>query len=220
MQVKEERKRIKAEIKEGFRDQLKKSFEPIPELADELNEEEFETEEVSVTITELSTSELAKNYNWIGQNRPKYSDDEDDEEEKRKAAQDEEDLADVEEVPGMGLTRKKAPKSKVVVEKTAAEAIVEEEGGGSKWQLPDTKKPIKSKRELGVIVQKDAMRTLKNSKAFQQKQRLDQLKDRKKARKDKAKRIILQTKAAKKNGGHVNERKIKRRMKLKRKGKK
>lgn len=219
--MKEERKRIKAEIKEGFRDQLKKSFEPIPELADELNEEEFETEEVSVTITELSTSELAKNYNWIGQNRPKYSDDEDDEEEKRKAAQAEEDLlADAEEVPGMGLTPKKVPKPKGVAEKTAAEAIVEAEGGESKWQLPETKKPIKSKRELGVIVQKDALKTLKNSKAFQQKQRLDQLKDRKKARKDKAKRIILQTKAAKKNGGHVNERKIKRRMKLKRKGKK
>lgn len=171
-----------------------------------------------MTITELSTSDLAKNYNWIGQNRPKYSDDEDDEDEKRKAEQDDEDQADVEEVPGMGLTRKKAPKPKVVVEKTG-DVAAEDEGGDSKWKVPETKNPIKSKRELGVIVQKDALKTLKNSKAFQQKQRLDQLKDRKKARKDKAKRIILQNKAAKKNGGHVNERKIKRRMKLKRKGK-
>lgn len=178
---------------------------------------------MSVTITELSTSELAKNYNWIGQNRPKYSDDEEEEEKKKKAAlvAEEEAAAAVEEVPGMGLlVSKKKPAKKTVAETEGGGAEGETaDKDGNKWQLPETKKPIKSKRELGVIVQKDALRTLKNSKAFQQKQKLDMLRDRKKARKDRAKRIIVQTKQAKRNGGHVNERKIKRRMKLKRKGK-
>lgn len=174
---------------------------------------------MSVTITELSTSDLAKNYNWIGQNRPKYSDDEDDDAKKNAAAASDDDVEDAaEEVPGMGLTVKKVPKPRVIAPAVDGGAAEPAEKDG-KWTLPETKKPIKSKRELGVIVQKDALRSLKNSKAFQQKQRLDMLRDRKMARKDKAKRIILQTKAAKKNGGHVNERRIKRRMKLKRKGK-
>lgn len=62
-----------------MRDKLKLSFAPIPELANELNEEEYETEDVSVKIVEISTSELAKSNNWIGENRPRYSDDDDEE---------------------------------------------------------------------------------------------------------------------------------------------
>lgn len=193
---------------------MKKSFEPIPELADELNEEEFETEEVQVTITELSTSELAKNNNWIGQNRPKYSDDEEDE-----AVEESESEEEAEEVPGMGLSvvPKKAPKKQT---KKTEENDVGTEEADVKSEWPLSKKNIKSKRELGVVVSKDALQTLKNSKAFQQKQRLDMLKDRKKARRLKENRIKLQEKKARRNNGHVNERKIKRRMKLKRKGKK
>lgn len=120
----------------------------------------------------------------------------------------------------MGLFVRAPAKLKSDAVAAAEPAAADENGDANgKWKLPDTKKPIKSKRELSVIVQKDALRTLKNSKAFQQKQRLDQLRDRKKARKEKAKRILVQTKQAKKNGGYVNERKIKRRAKLRRKGK-
>lgn len=192
---------------------MKKSFEPIPELADELNEEEFETEEVQVTITELSTSELAKSNNWIGQNRPKYSDDEEEAVEEESESEEE-----AEEVPGMGLSvvPKKAPKNPKKVEND----VDDTEATDAKAEWPLSKKNIKSKRELGVVVSKDALQTLKNSKAFQQKQRLDMLKDRKKARRLKENRIKLQEKKARRNNGHVNERKIKRRMKLKRKGKK
>lgn len=192
---------------------MKKSFEPIPELADELNEEEFETEEVQVTITELSTSELAKSNNWIGQNRPKYSDDEEEAVEESEAEE------EAEEVPGMGLyvVPKKTPKKTT---KKTEENNEEETEDAKKSEWPLSKKNIKSKRELGVVASKDALQTLKNSKAFQQKQRLDMLKDRKKARRLKENRIKLQEKKARRNNGHVNERKIKRRMKLKRKGKK
>lgn len=204
------------QLKEGFRDQLKKSFEPIPELADELNEEEFETEDVSVTITELSTSDLAKTNHWIGQNRPKYSDDEEEDAEATDSEPEPE-----EAVPGMGLyvaapkkTIKK-PSKKIVAD---GEEEVAEDATKPEWPL--SKKNIKSKRELGVVVAKDALQTLKNSKAFQQKQRLDMLQDRKKARRLKTNRIKVQEQKARRNKGHVNERKIKRRMKLKRKGKK
>ncbi|XP_055321178.1 nucleolar protein 12, partial [Sitodiplosis mosellana] len=70
-QVKEERKRIKQEIRDGFQDQFKKSFEPI-ELEGKLKEEEYDTENVTVQIVELSTDEIAKSNNWIGANRPVY----------------------------------------------------------------------------------------------------------------------------------------------------
>lgn len=196
---------------------MKKSFEPIPELIDELNEEEFETEEVQVTITELSTSELAKSNNWIGQNRPKYSDDEEE------AVDESESDEEPEEVPGMGLLSavpKKAPKKAAKPSEANEEDEAAAEASEGKPEWPLSKKNIKSKRELGVVVSKDALQTLKNSKAFQQKQRLDMLKDRKKARRLKENRIKLQEKKARRNNGHVNERKIKRRMKLKRKGKK
>ncbi|KAJ6634983.1 Ubiquitin-like modifier-activating enzyme ATG7 [Pseudolycoriella hygida] len=46
LQVKEERKRLKQEAREDIKSKFKLSFAPIPELADELNEEEFETEDV------------------------------------------------------------------------------------------------------------------------------------------------------------------------------
>lgn len=197
-------------MKVGFRDQLKKSFEPIPELEEQANEEEFETEEVSVKIVELSTTELAKSNNWIGQNRPKYSDDEQDE----NSGNDEPALP-IEEVPGMGLVVK--PTGKQRKPKPTEDESTESKPNATADILKS--KNIKSKRDLGKVVQKDALRTLKNSKAFQMKQKLDKLADRKKARKEREKRIKVQNKEAKKHGGRVNQRKIKKKMKLRQKGK-
>lgn len=201
---------------------MKKSFEPIPELEEAAaNEEEFETEEVTVKIVELSTIELAKANNWIGPNRLRCSDDEKDE-----SDQSADDAAEpAEAVPGMGLlsdaTKKKQPK------KTSNKNGTGDGGGGgvsagaaSKAKEILQSKKIKSKRDLGIVVAKDAMRTLKNSKAFQMKEKLMKLKDRKKARMEREKRIKIQTKEAKKHGGRINQRKIKKRMKLRQKGKK
>lgn len=197
-------------MKVGFRDQLKKSFEPIPELEEQANEEEFETEEVSVKIVELSTTELAKSNNWIGQNRPKYSDDEQD-----ASSGNDEPMEPVEEIPGMGLVVK-------AIGKQRKPKLADSECTESKPNIAADilkNKIIKSKRDLGKVVQKDALRTLKNSKAFQQKQKLDKLADRKKARQERGRRIKVQNKEAKKHGGRVNQRKIKKKMKLRQKGK-
>lgn len=214
IQVKEERKRIKQEVKEGFRDQLKKSYEPIPELEEE--PEEFETEEVSVKIVELSTSELAKSNNWIGPNRLKCSDDENEVSDGNRSDDEPE-----EAVPGMGLveTKEKARKAVGIKKDEAIAPIVNAAAAAKAKEILQSKK-IKSKRDLGKVVQKDAMRTLKNSKAFQMKEKLNKLKDRKKARMEREKRIKIQTKEAKKHGGRVNQRKIKKKMKLRQKGKK
>lgn len=204
---------------------MKKSFEPIPELEEAAaNEEEFETEEVTVKIVELSTIELAKANNWIGPNRLRCSDDEKDDSDADQSADDAAEPAEA--VPGMGLlsdaTKKKQPKKTSNKNGTG-----DGDGGGgvsagaaSKAKEILQSKKIKSKRDLGIVVAKDAMRTLKNSKAFQMKEKLMKLKDRKKARMEREKRIKIQTKEAKKHGGRINQRKIKKRMKLRQKGKK
>lgn len=76
-------------------------------------------------------------------------------------------------------------------------------------------KLFKSKKDLTRTVQKDALRTLKNSKAFQIKRKLDQLKDRKKARLEREKRKKIHNKEAKKSGGKINPRKLKKKLKSK-----
>lgn len=151
---------------------------------------------------------MAKSNNWIGLNRPIYSDDEKHDESETEAVPN-----SAEEIPGMGLTSKKELSTK----KSAKTNIQKDVKGKDKIEEDPAKlgNIIKPKKE----VSKDALRTLKNSKAFQIKQKLDQLKDRKKARIEREKRIKVQTKEAKKNGGRVNQRKIKKKMKLRRKGK-
>jgi len=164
VQVKEERKRLKLEAREDLKSKFKRSFAPIPELADEFNEEEYETEDVSVKIVEISTSELAKSNNWIGENRPKYSDDEEID-----------DTPPIIEqsigVPGMDLVPASKPKTKNInkedVDKNTPDEL-------------DDHKYFKSKRDLTKSVQMNTVKALKNSKAFQIKRKLDQLKDRKK----------------------------------------
>lgn len=187
------------QAREDLKSKFKLSFAPIPELADEFNEEEFETEDVKVKIVELSTSELAKSNNWIGENRPKYSDDE--------AVEEDDDASTGEPydgVPGMDLTfpAKPAKKSKAKEQ----QFVVED----------DDEKPAtidhglyKSKRNLTGTVHNKAVKALKSSKAFQMKRKLDQLKDRKKSRLEREKRKKIHSKEARKHNGKVNARKMK-----------
>lgn len=176
---------------------MKKSFAPIPGLEDELNEEEYETEEVSVKIVELSTADLAANQNWIGQNRPQYDTDpqSNDQDDKPLATS-----ATADEIPGMGLTVKPQ-----VVKATDSDSAKENKNAKS---IAD--KDFKSKRDLLRTIQKGEMRTLKSSKAFKTKQKLDRVKDRKKGKIEREKRMKMQNKEAKKKGGRVNAKKIKR----------
>lgn len=184
---------------------MKKSFAPIPGLEHELNEEEYETEQVSVKIVELSTTDLANSHNWIGQNRPRYSDDDDepqDEMEKKPKLQ-------PNDIPGMGLTPLKPVLSKENKSSTKAAASAAKQKTSKVLD-----KDFKSKKELMRTIHKGEISTLKStSKAFKTKQKLDRVKDRKKAKIERDKRIKSQNKEAKKKGGRVNLKKIKKRSK-------
>lgn len=173
----------------------------MPELADEFNEEEFETEDVKVKIVEISTSELAKSNNWIGENRPRYSDDDEDEKVDKSPTK----IETCDGVPGMALTfpvkAENKPKTKEKVER---------EGNTATEQ-----KLYKSKKDLSKTIQKNSEKVLKNSKAFQIKRKMDQLKDRKKARLEREKRKKIHNKEAKKNNGKLNSRKLKKKPKTK-----
>ncbi|EFA08646.1 nucleolar protein 12 [Tribolium castaneum] len=89
--LKEERKRLKSEAKESYK-KLVVSHRPIPEL-ETLLKEEYEDDDATVRIEELSTDVIAKESNWIGANQPICEDVEQEE-------------SEVSEVPGMELKKK------------------------------------------------------------------------------------------------------------------
>lgn len=159
-----------------------------------LKEEEYDTENVTVQIVELSTDEIAKSNNWIGANKPVYEGDQSSGEESGSEEEVEE-----EEIPGFTVTSTKPSKKSTA--KTNPQENDETEDTAEK---PKTKKKfrkipedIKSKRALGQYFAKRATNTLKHTKAFQLKNRLEQNKSRKKARVEKEKRTKLQNKREK-----------------------
>ena len=99
-QLKEERKRLKQDAKEAFR-KLVKSRQPIPDL-EHLLEDQYEDDDVTVKVVEISATSIAEQNNWIGPNTPKYEDDEVVEHVK---------LEEEEDIPGMSLKKvvKKEP---------------------------------------------------------------------------------------------------------------
>lgn len=176
----------------------------MPELPDELNEEEFETEDVKVKIVELSTSEMAKSNNWIGENRPKYSDDDDDDD-----ANDGVDPIIEDGIPGMNLTLPAKSSQKAKPKDTVTNGDIETTTSAIDHKL------FKSKKNLTGTVHNKSVKALKNSKAFQIKRKLDQLKDRKKSRLEREKRKKIHDKEARKHNGKVNSRKLKKKTKTK-----
>lgn len=167
----------------------------------ELKEEEYETEDVSVQIVELSTDDLAKENHWIGANRPVYTTDNTN----GKAKEESDEEADPEEaelVPGFGITTKTtAKKAKKKPEWKVSDIPIETENPDD----PEIKKKtdekgqndFKSKRAMGQFLAKKAQSTLKQSKAFQTKNKLERTKNKKKARFEREKRIKLQNKREK-----------------------
>uniref|UniRef100_A0A1Y1LYC9 Nucleolar protein 12 n=1 Tax=Photinus pyralis TaxID=7054 RepID=A0A1Y1LYC9_PHOPY len=96
-QLKEEKKRLKAEARESYK-KLVKSYAPIPEVED-LFAKEYDDSEVNVKITEISANELTKTNDWIGANQPTYESDQ--EEADSDAVDDDQEL-----LPGMELDLK------------------------------------------------------------------------------------------------------------------
>lgn len=162
-----------------------------------MKEEEYDTENVTVQIVELSTDEIAKSNNWIGANRPVYEGDQSSEEENESDDDQEE-----EQIPGFTVTSTKPKKSskKSTAKDTANNDELEaenEENKTKKKKFKPIPEEIKTKRALGQFFAKRATNTLKHSKAFQMKNRLEGNKNRKKARAEKDKKIKLQNKREK-----------------------
>lgn len=163
-----------------------------------LKEEEYDTENVTVQIVELSTDEIAKSNNWIGANRPVYEGEQSDDEESGSEEEEEE------QIPGFTVTSTKPSKKKKLTVETAensaengdAEGTVDENNKRKK-KFKKIPEEINTKRALGQYFAKRATNTLKHSKAFQMKNRLEGNKKRKKARAEKDKRIKLQNKREK-----------------------
>lgn len=155
-ELKEERKRIKAEAKESYK-KLVVSHRPIPEL-ENLISEEYENDDVTVKVVELAANDIAKKNHWIGANQPKYDTDK---EESSEESQNEE-----EEVPGMELKRKK----KCVEEKTE-------------------KVKFQSEKDVKKALKKQATKTVKKSKVFQMKNKLERQKQKKKSMQMKKQRM-------------------------------
>jgi len=97
-QLKEERKRLKHEARESFK-KLVVSQRPVPEV-ENLVSENYELENHSVSILELSASDLAEKNNWIGMNKVQC--------ENEKSEQSEgKEYEEKDELPGMELKTRK-----------------------------------------------------------------------------------------------------------------
>lgn len=139
------------QAKESYK-KLVKTITPIPEL-EELFNNEFETEEASVKIVELSSNDNVNRNHWIGPNRPCPI------EEKEESAVEE---SEEEELPGMGF--------KVTAENNDLE-------------LDNNSADIScmSKKEINKMIKKEATEKIQNSKAFQKKNKVERMKNKKKS---------------------------------------
>lgn len=159
--IKEERKRIKAELKAGMKT-MKKSYQPLQELTEEDKKQEYEDDEVEVKIVELSANDFAAKGNMIGANTGEES-----EEEEQDEPSENESEPDVNAIPGMDLVQKKKKKT-------------HEDSGKSKNEVE-----FKSKKDINKVMKKKTLRNLKKTSAFKQKEKFEQVANRKKARRDK-----------------------------------
>ncbi|XP_058062184.1 nucleolar protein 12 [Anopheles bellator] len=191
--LKEETRRIRAEAKENLR-KLYQSQKPIPELADqeekEEEEDEYDTENVTVKVVELSTSVLAKENHWIGENRaPKDDADGDEEQQNEQSDDDEGNRLGV--VPGMELEgeHKVRRKSKPFAERGDEEGEPSCSQKATEQEKPKQKKGpvlnlegIRSKKELNHKLKRYALKSMKKSQVFRQKNRIQKQKQLKESR--------------------------------------
>lgn len=170
LELKVERKRLKQEARESYK-KLVVSHRDIPEL-ENLFTEQYEDEDVTVKVTELSTSEIANRNNWIGENKPHYEVPVSEEESEDEAS------AEVENVPGMEIKQK--PK-KVKEEKVT--------------------KMFKTEKDVKKALKKQATKNVQKSKAFQMKNKMERQKNKKKSMRQKKERFKVRKQKHKVRGG-------------------
>ncbi|XP_034481148.1 nucleolar protein 12 [Drosophila innubila] len=173
--LKEEHKRIRQEVKEGFK-HLKKSFEPLRELTDEdkvegTQKEAYEDDEVQVKIVELTTNDLAAQRNMLGAN---IAEDSEEEEETQDNNEDDENQTD--RIPGMDFDINASRKRKADTEDGATSSKT------AKGTAINTE--IKSKKDLDKLMKTKTLKKIKKSKLFKMKERIDNKNNQKKAKRD------------------------------------
>lgn len=161
-----------------------------------MKEEEYETEDVTVQIVELSPDDIAKSNNWIGRNKPIYEGDKNSDDD-AESSNDEDDEGEVEQVPGFTVTSTKPSKKQNAEKKDTENAENIDENNEKPVKKKKIPQDFKSKRAMGQFFAKQAQNTLKHSKAFQTKNKLERIRNKKKARIEKEKRIKLQNKREK-----------------------
>lgn len=138
---------MKSDAKESYK-KLVVSHRDIPELEKYLSNE-YEEDDVTVKVVELSTNEIAKQSNWIGANQPKYESDQEEEESEQE---------EPEEIPGMELNAK-TPKAIKVTK-------------------PNPKQ-FHSEKQVKKELKKQATKNVQKSKVFQKKNKMEQRKQKK-----------------------------------------
>ncbi|KXJ69102.1 hypothetical protein RP20_CCG000113 [Aedes albopictus] len=187
--LKEETRRIRLEAKDNVK-KLYHSYKPIPELtAADREDDEYDTENVTVKVVELSTTDLAKENNWIGENSAVVRDEEDaeeDQDEEESSSDDE----DVDTVPGMELDGESSKKRKSKHGNDSDDEDQEEpedkqapSGGKQKPRGPVLNlEGVRSKKELNKKLKRHAQKSMQKSKAFQRSVRVQQQKQLKNSR--------------------------------------
>ncbi|XP_063229479.1 nucleolar protein 12 [Bacillus rossius redtenbacheri] len=136
-QLKDERKRLKQEARESYK-KLVVSHKPIPEL-EEFESKEYDLENHTVSILELSSNEMAKKNNWIGLNRVRYEEDKDDDDDAGKDSDETE-----EDVPGMELKCERDIKK--ILKKEATKKVKKSKVFQAKNKLERQKNKKKSRK--------------------------------------------------------------------------
>ncbi|CAG9094673.1 unnamed protein product [Plutella xylostella] len=147
-------KEEKKRIKQENKESYKKlvvSSRPIPDI-EQLLQEEYEDEDVNVKIVELSTDTLQKKNLFIGQNKPK-------EEEK--------------------VVKK--PKENKIPQIKGMGSDDEDDQEEVESENEDDNNPSKTKKEIKGMLKKQATKKIQKSKVFQMKNKLERVKNKKKA---------------------------------------
>ncbi|XP_011868526.1 PREDICTED: nucleolar protein 12 [Vollenhovia emeryi] len=156
-QLKEERKKIKQEARERYKKSL--SHQVVPELEELLSKQEYDHGGHTISILELNVADLAEGSAWIGENRTAVV--------KEEAQDDGSDQCDDDdsEIVGMSLQEKRMDRVQQRVQQTKSDG-----------------REVKSAKELKQEIKKAALKRVQKSKAFQQKQRLEQQKNKRQSR--------------------------------------
>lgn len=188
--LKEEARRIRHEAKDNVK-KLYHSYKPIPDLTaeDREEEQEYDTENVTVKVVELSTTDLAKENNWIGENKAvvRGEDSDDEEEEDESSSEDEE--KDLDTIPGMELAGEKPKKRKLLEKNENDDERQEPEEEPTTGTVKSKKRGpvlnlegVTSKKELNKKLKRHAHKSMLKSKVYQRSVRVQQQKQLKQSR--------------------------------------